>query len=104
MRTRQLRRLVTRAKAVTRSHRPLRMRSARRQGRSHGKPSSTNCLRNRTHWRDDMRIVTTTIDEDGNQVFLSNAADVFGDVGPYDTLRGSHVTPVSLPLRVAFKT
>jgi hypothetical protein len=50
-----------------------------------------------------MRTVTVTIDESGDQVFLSNAADVFGEHGTYETHRGSHVVPVSVPLRVAFK-
>ena len=49
-------------------------------------------------------LLTVTIDENGDQIFLKGAAsDVFADVGPCEPRRASHVVPVSLPLRLAFK-
>ena len=51
-----------------------------------------------------MRIVTVTIDENGDQVFLKGPASaVFGDIGPCEPRRASHVVPESLLLRAAFK-
>lgn len=50
------------------------------------------------------RTVVVTIDESGDQVFLKgHGADVFSEAGESIVRRASHVVPVSLPLRLAFK-
>ena len=48
-------------------------------------------------------MITCTIDEEGNQIFLGNGADVFSEAGESTVRRASHIVPVSLPLRLAFK-
>lgn len=49
------------------------------------------------------KVVTITIDENGDQVFLkTDAADVFLEQGEVITRRASHVEPADLPRRIAF--
>lgn len=48
-------------------------------------------------------MITITIDENGDQVFLKgHGADVFADVGTVTTQRASHVEPDSAVLRLVF--
>jgi hypothetical protein len=53
----------------------------------------------------DDRIITVTIDENGDALFLkTNVNDAFLDLGEVITQRASHVEPAPLGERIAFHT
>ncbi|PWT76232.1 MAG: hypothetical protein C5B59_07110 [Bacteroidetes bacterium] len=51
----------------------------------------------------DGKVITVTIDEEGDQVFLKgHGADVFKEIGETKTQRASHVEPDNAVLRLVF--
>jgi hypothetical protein len=51
-----------------------------------------------------MRIVTVTIDEQGNQLFIKGkGTDIFLSLGEVVTKRGSHVVPINPVLNLCFR-
>jgi hypothetical protein len=52
-----------------------------------------------------MKLITVTITEDGDQLFLKgHGAEVFGEAGPSRVRRASHIVPENLWARLAFRT
>src|SRR5208337_3555461 len=52
----------------------------------------------------EQKVLTVTIDEEGNLVYLKTSEhDIFAELGEVVTKRASHVEPVNIWLRVAFR-
>jgi len=52
----------------------------------------------------EQKVMSVTIDEEGNLVYLKTSEhDIFAELGEVVTKRASHVEPVNIWLRVAFR-